>query len=182
MPLTKQYRWLADEPGTRMIKEALSLLDTSEVLGVKNNPTIIAWAKEVGGNVADVYKADSIPWCGLFMAVVGKRANKEIVAAPLWALNWGNFGHQSPKPMLGDVLVFVRRTSNGSRAGHVALYVGEDNECFHILGGNQSDKVCVTRIKKNRLYAARRPNYNVQPSNVRVIKLTSKGSVSTDEQ
>ena len=24
--------------------------------------------------------------------------------------------------------------------GHVALYIGEDNECYHCAGGNQSDK------------------------------------------
>ena len=37
--------------------------------------------------VADVYKADSIPWCGMF-----------------WALSWSAFGAKSPAPALGDVL------------------------------------------------------------------------------
>jgi hypothetical protein len=48
--------------------------------------------------------------------------------------------------MLGDTLVSVRRTPEGKRAGHVAFYVGEDSEAFHHLGGNPSDRVCVSRM------------------------------------
>jgi uncharacterized protein (TIGR02594 family) len=182
MPLEQKYRWLLAEPGPIMIKKALELFDVSEKLGKENNATIIAWAKEIGGNVADVYKADEIPWCGLFMGVVAKRSNKQLVKDPLWALNWGNFGKSTDVAMLGDVMVFVRKTATGATAGHVALYVGEDSVCYHLLGGNQSDKVCITRIEKKRLYAARRPNYNVQPSNVRKIILTTSGQVSSNEQ
>ncbi len=182
MPIEKKYEWLLKEGGPRMITEALKLYGTIESPGKANNATIIAWAKEVGGKVETVYKADEIPWCGLFMAVVAKRAAKGVVKDPLWALNWGTFGKAVETPMLGDVLVFVRKTAEGKTAGHVALYVGEDNACYHILGGNQSDKVCITRIDKKRLYAARRPNYNIQPTNVRPIKLSSTGSVSTNEQ
>jgi uncharacterized protein (TIGR02594 family) len=182
MAIEKKYGWLLTEPGPHMIKEALKLYGTIETPGKSNNATIIAWAKEVGGKVETVYKADEIPWCGLFMAVVAQRAAKSVVKDPLWALNWGTFGKVTDKPMLGDVLVFVRKTSDGKTAGHVALYVGEDPTCYHILGGNQSDKVCITRIDKKRLYTSRRPNYNVQPKNVRVIQLSSTGSISGNEQ
>lgn len=182
MALPEKYNWLSKESGPIMIKKALELFDVSETLGAKNNPVILAWAKEVGGKVADVYMADEIPWCGLFMAVVAKRSNKQLVKDPLWALNWGTFGKRTEVPMLGDVLVFVRKTASGNTAGHVGLYVGEDPICYHVLGGNQSDKVCFTRIEKKRLYTARRPNYNIQPSNVRVVKLSSSGSVSSNEQ
>ena len=182
MPVEKKYEWLLKEGGPKMIAEALRLYGTIETPGKKNNATIIAWAKEIGGSVEAVYKADEIPWCGLFMAVVAKRAGKTVVKDPLWALNWGTFGKAVEKPMLGDVLVFVRKTSEGKTAGHVALYIGEDSTCYHILGGNQSDKVCITRIEKKRLYASRRPDYNIQPANVRVINLSSTGTVSSNEQ
>ena len=182
MPIPNEYSWLNDESGPVMIKKALELFDTKEITGAQNNPIIISWAKEVGGNVANVYKADEIPWCGLFMAVVAKRSSKQVVKDPLWALNWGTFGKFTDTPMLGDVLVFVRKTADGKSAGHVGLYVGEDNACFHVLGGNQSDKVCINRIEKTRLYASRRPNYNVQPANVRKIVLKSSGKISTNEQ
>lgn len=174
--LLSRYAWLAREPGPKMIVEALKLFGTMETPGSANNPTIVAWAKEIGGEVADVYKADSIPWCGLFMAVVAKRAGKEIPKHPLWALSWSAFGAKSPAAALGDVLVFVR---NGG--GHVGLYVGEDASAFHVLGGNQSDRVCITRIAKARLYAARRPLYRVEPANVRPIRLEATGALSLNE-
>jgi uncharacterized protein (TIGR02594 family) len=174
--LPSRYGWLAREPGPKMLVAALKLFGTLEKPGSANNPTIVAWAKEVGGEVADVYKADSIPWCGLFMAVVAKRAGKEVPKHPLWALSWSAFGARSPDASLGDVLVFTR---NGG--GHVGLYAGEDKTAFHVLGGNQSDRVCITRVAKARLYAVRRPLYRVQPANVRSIVLEASGALSLNE-
>jgi uncharacterized protein (TIGR02594 family) len=174
--LPSRYAWLAREPGPKMIVEALKLFGTMEKPGSANNPTIVAWAREVGGEVADVYKADSIPWCGLFMAVVAKRAGKEPPKHPLWALSWSAFGAKTDMPALGDVLVFTR-----SGGGHVGLYVGEDASAYHVLGGNQSDSVCITRIAKARLYAARRPLYRVEPANVRPIRLEATGALSLNE-
>jgi uncharacterized protein (TIGR02594 family) len=175
MTLPAQYAWLANEPGPKMIVEALKLFGTVEGAGAKDNPTILAWAKEVG--LSDTYSHDSIPWCGLFLAVVAKRAGKEVVKSPLWALSWGEFGKAAEGgAMLGDVLTFKR-----DGGGHVALYVGEDTGAYHCLGGNQSDKVCITRIAKHRLYRIRRPAYNVQPANVRRIMLSAGGKLSTNE-
>lgn len=179
MILPKAYQWLQKETAPLMLLEALRHYGTLEHKDSKNNPSILAWAKEVGGNVADVYKADSIAWCGLFMAIVAKRAGYVIPKDPLWALNWGTFGTHVEKcdAMLGDVLVFVR---NGG--GHVAEYVGEDATTFHIVGGNQSDAVTITRISKNRLYAVRRPVFKIgKPSSVRKIYLNVGGSISTNE-
>jgi uncharacterized protein (TIGR02594 family) len=174
--LPLRYQWLAIEREPRMIVEAVKLFGTLEGPGGANNPVILSWATEVGGDVRDVYKADSIPWCGLFMAVVAKRSDKVLPTHPLWALSWSAFGQPVDVPMLGDVLTFTR---NGG--GHVALYVGEDEECFHILGGNQSDRVWINRKPKNQLYAARRPAYRVQPPNVRRILLDKVGALSTKE-
>lgn len=159
-----------------IIAEALKLLGTVERAGAANSPTIMAWADEVGGKVEDVYQADSIPWCGLFMAVVAQRAGKVVPVDPLWALNWTKFGVAAGQPMLGDVLTFVRKGG-----GHVALYVGEDATAYHVLGGNQSDKVCITRIAKERLHRVRRPVYRVQPSTVRPYILSASGTLSVNE-
>jgi hypothetical protein len=99
------------------------------------------------------------------------------VDQPLWALNWNKFGVRVTQPMLGDVLTFTR--PNGG--GHVGFYVGEDQTSYHVLGGNQGNKVCVSRILKKRLVQARRPEYKIQPTNVRRIILASNGIISTDE-
>ncbi|TAH04682.1 MAG: TIGR02594 family protein [Sphingobacteriales bacterium] len=179
--IPSQYQWLNLEGGPKMIVEALKLFGTLEVPGEGNNSTITQWANEVGGKVADVYKTDSIPWCGLFMAVIAKRCGKTAPKDPLWALNWGTFGISVSTAMLGDTLVFVRRTPEGNRAGHVAIYVGEDVTAYHVIGGNQDDRVCFKRMAKNRLYAIRRPQYNVQPANVRTINLLPKGGLSNNE-
>ncbi|MEN9306486.1 MAG: hypothetical protein RL173_418 [Fibrobacterota bacterium] len=182
MPLSDTYEWLSMEPGPKMLQVALKLMDIVEFSGEPDNPVILAWAGEVGGKVKSFYTKDSIPWCGLFMAVVAQRGAKTLPVDPLWALNWATFGTAAKQPMLGDVLVFVRRTPDGRKAGHVALYVGEDDTCYHILGGNQADKVCIVRKEKSLLHAARRPNYKAQPANVRRVVLEASGGVSTNEQ
>jgi uncharacterized protein (TIGR02594 family) len=170
-----QYAWLSEETGPKMIVEALKLFGTVEAAGSKDNPTILAWAAEIG--LAKTYSHDSIPWCGLFIGLVAHRAGKDVVDSPLWALSWADFGKPAAGgAMLGDVLTFKR-----DGGGHVALYVGEDPGAYHCLGGNQSDQVCITRIAKSRLYRARRPFYNVQPVNVRKIVLASNGKLSTNE-
>lgn len=176
--LPNTYAWLNRlNPLPRMVREALKLHLTREQPGPGNNPVIMAWVKELDNpTVRTVYTADSVPWCGLFMAIVAKRAAKTPVADPLWALNWRNFGKPVGQPGLGDVLTFIRKGG-----GHVALYIGEDNACYHVLGGNQSDKVCFTRIEKERLKGARRPLYMNQPATVKPYILAASGAISTDE-
>lgn len=166
------YDFLKKESGPKMLLEALKLLGTKEVEGEKNNPVILAWAKELG--LKD-YNMDSIPWCGLFIAYVASMAGKPVVTKPLWARNWAKWGEKC-EPELGAVLVFSRDSF-----GHVGLYVGEDDKCFHVLGGNQSDSVGFTRIAKDRLLDSR-SNYSIQkPDNVRKIKLSAAGAVSINE-
>lgn len=177
-----RYKYLEKEGAPRMLVEALKLVGTKEVPGAGNNPTIMAWAKEVGADVAKVYLSDEVPWCGLAHAVVALRAGRGPVKDPLWALNWGNFGEYTPIPMLGDTLVFVRKTAEGKKAGHVGLYVGEDSTSYYVLGGNQADMYGFARIVKSRLYTARRPKYNTPPGNIRRIFLKSDGTISNNEQ
>lgn len=176
MALPAAYQDLAKETGPKMLVEALKLFGTHEMAGEANSPVIMAWAAELGLKGGSAYSGDNIPWCGLFMAVVAHRAGKEIPGGPLWALNWAKFGTAALQPMLGDVMVFKR-----DGGGHVSMYVGEDADAFHCLGGNQSDQVCITRIERGRLFAARRPVYSQQPQNVRTILRAKTGALSTNE-
>ena len=168
-------------------------------------------AAGLGRVYAGVYRHDAIPWCGLFMAIVAHRANIERRPERnpprlyLSALEWASFGVSVPKgaAALGDVLVFKRPNrdvsrfginSAGNRAspasgggGHVGLYVGQDSpnknlaSAFHVLGGNQQNRVSITRLSRNRLVAVRRPAYRAQPANVRPIPLSASGSLSVNE-
>ena len=175
MTLPHGYAWLANEPGPKMLLEALKLHGVHEAPGSANDATIMGWAAECGLKAS--YTADSIPWCGLFMAVVARRAGKPVPRAPLWALSWSAWGLDAGQPELGDVLTFVR-----PGGGHVALYVGEDRESYHVLGGNQSDRVSFARLDKQRMRAARRPIWQVaEPPNRRPVLLTAMGALSRDE-
>ena len=66
--------------------------------------------------------------------------------------------------------------------GHVGLYIADDESCYHVLGGNQSNQVNIIRIAKDRLVAIRRPIYNIQPENVRRIEMAATGELSANEQ
>lgn len=175
MSLPAAYAWVsALSPLPHMVDQAVALYGVHEGAGSVNNPVILAWAKEVG--LASVYTADSIPWCGLFMAVVAQRAGKPVPSGPLWALDWSKFGSDAGQPGLGDVLVFVR-----PGGGHVGLYIAEDSGAYHVLGGNTADAVSIARIDKHRLYAARRPIYSVQPATVKPYIVAATGALSQNE-
>lgn len=177
-PLPPEYADLNHVKGPRILIEALSQHGTIEIPGRMNNPVIMEWAKEVGGVTAEIYTGDEIPWCGLFMAVCAKRAKQKLPGTALRAVSWANYGQRVDRAMLGDVLVFMR-----DGGGHVGLYVGEDQECFHVLGGNQKDAVCITRISRARLMAVRRSIWAIaQPEDVRPIFRQSSGGISTNEK
>lgn len=183
MPATGHYTFLNAEPGPKMLIEALKHFGLVEGPANADNPTILAWAAELGTQdtayaqwAAKWYTHDSTPWCGLFMAVCAQRAGKTPPEKFLSASDWATFGSSVGHAMLGDVLVFHR-----PGGGHVGMYVGEDDAAYHVLGGNQSDRVCITRITKDRCVAIRRPTYINQPANVRRIFLDASGGLSENE-
>jgi uncharacterized protein (TIGR02594 family) len=169
------YNYLKTATGPQILIQARNLIGTKEIIGTVHNKTIMAWAKELG--LEKTYTADEIPWCGLFIAYCAHKAGLEVVKDPLWALNWNKFGAKQTVAMLGDVLTFKR---NGG--GHVGIYVGEDDTCYHVLGGNQSNMVNITRIEKARCAGIRRTAWKVaQPNDVRVVQVSASGFISKNE-
>ena len=134
-------------------EEAKRLLGTRETPGPASNHKILEWAKDLDIS----YKGDDVPWCGLFVAhCIGSTLTEESLPAnPLSARAWRKVG-QSCKPGLGAILVFWRGSPGGA-LGHVGFYKGEDKNAYHVLGGNQSDRVSVARVAKDRLLEARWP-------------------------
>ncbi len=188
---TGPYAFLNNEPGPKMLLEALKLYGTTEVPGERSNPVILGWADELAALgtayakwAAEWYDSDAIPFCGLGMAVVAQRANTDnrperrpperFLSAASWS-GWG-IPVAAADASLGDVLVFTREGG-----GHVGMFVGQDATHYHVLGFNQSDAVNVTRIAKNRCTAIRRPPYLNKPANVRPITLAANGPVSRNE-
>ncbi|MCL6271684.1 TIGR02594 family protein [Sansalvadorimonas sp. 2012CJ34-2] len=137
------------------LETAFELIGTQEKRGSESNEAIIGWAEDLE---ITAYNDDDIPWCGLFVAhCVGSQMPEEpLPVNPLGARQWARFGHEV-SPRLGAVMVFWRGSPSGWK-GHVGLYWAEDDEAYHILGGNQSNAVTVTRISRKRLLTARWPH------------------------
>lgn len=180
MKISNDYAWLGsvvDAP--LMIKEAVRIgkLNTNEIAGPKSNPEIMKFAEIAG--VKSIYKSDEVAWCAVVMVAICLTAKQDIAFTGydrLRAKSFLNFGSPVKDPVLGDVLVFTR-----SGGGHVGMYVGEDKECYHVIGGNQSNQFNVTRISKNRLSSARRPKYSELPKSAKKYILQPTGKISLNE-
>jgi uncharacterized protein (TIGR02594 family) len=185
--IPKEYEHVLAPGAPSLIREAVKLYGVVEAPGSRNNPVIMGWVRvvEKALKTRDLgfrtlgYTSDAVPWCGLYFGVVAVRAGwtDQMPMAPLWARNGLQFGRKVSTPMFGDVLVFSR-----GGGGHIGFYVGEDVSAYHVLGGNQSDAVTITRIAKSRLLGARRPKWRVaQPASVRKIIMGAHGPLSTNE-
>lgn len=144
---------------------------------VRDNTTIINWAKSLGGWIAAYFTdARTIPWCGLFVDTMLTKAGCRTPGdKSLGALNWQGWGQAMVTPGYGAVLVFKR-----PGGGHVGFYVGEDDVAYHVLGGNESNQVEIARELKSRLVAIRWP-YESNPQPGRVILSPSGDPLTTNE-
>lgn len=167
---------LKTRPGSPLwMAEAHRQKGVKEKPGKGSNPVIMDWADDLDVHYPD----DDVPWCGLFVAHCMR------VGAPddtqpqnvLGARQWLCFG-KSCDPVYGAVLVFWRGKKSGWQ-GHVGFYVGEDATAFHVLGGNQSNSVNVTRISKSRLLGARWPAS--VPVDGKRVRMNADGTLSTNE-
>lgn len=158
--------------------EAQRLQGLRETPGPASNATILAWARALGGFAAQFYRADSTPWCGLFAAhcVGATLPGEPLPANPLSALAWAEFGILLPASRICAICVFRRQGG-----GHVGFYAGEDAEAFHVLGGNQRDRVSIARVAKARLEAIRWPATAPAPAPGGARVLVARGALSADE-
>lgn len=144
--MTKEPAWLS---------AARAKLGTHEAPGAANSSTILGWAKRLGTKVLGmIYNADSVPWCGVFVATCMAEDGIEAPSVAVRATSWATWGQLLRPERLapGAVLVFER-----PGGGHVGFYVGEDPAAYHVLGGNQADAVTIARIAKSRCIARRWP-------------------------
>ena len=108
------------------------------------------------------FSDDDIPWCGLFAAIVAHRARERPCRKiRFWARNWAKFGTARVKA--GCARRCAGFQPSPVAVGHVGFYVAEDRTAFHVIGGNQGNRVSITRIAKARCIAVRGPEYNQAP-------------------
>ncbi len=139
-----------------------------------------AWLKSAGAAV----NPKTTPWCGdaVETAILRTLPGEAMPTNPMVSINWLKFGRGLATPALGAILVFWRGKKSGWQ-GHVGFYVGEDATHFHVLGGNQSDSISITRIAKNRLREGgiRWPNGFPLPTGGRLVA-DSNGLMVTENE
>lgn len=168
MPLPPAFAWLANEPGPKILKEALALYGTKEIVGPRHSPAIMGWIQELGYSWI---KNDETAWCGIAAAIIAQRAgfpnpSPEAPRAASWLTGWGT---AVPTPMLGDFVIW---------AHHIAMYVGESATHWFVMGGNQGNAFSIVRWSKaDKPLGFRRCKWKVaQPANVRKIPLHDTGT------
>jgi uncharacterized protein (TIGR02594 family) len=129
-----------------------SLLGIYEFRGAADNPTILGWAKELGGNIAKTYKHDAIPWCALTIQYSLFKAGFPHLDS-LWALDMAGYGIKLGGPARGAI-----GTKTRASGGHTFLIVGRSAAGMLVIrGGNQSDMVCDEDIHPGDLYSVTWP-------------------------
>lgn len=121
-----------------------------------------------------------LPWCGDFVetCIAVTLPTAVLPTNPYLARNWQHFG-QATSPCFGSILVFWRGSLSGTK-GHVGFYYSEDETHFHVLGGNQSNRVSVARIAKTRLISAQLPTVG-GPYPRKVVESASDWAITTNE-
>ncbi|UCI21372.1 hypothetical protein FJ970_10615 [Mesorhizobium sp. B2-1-8] len=139
-----------------------------EPLGDETTPTaqtrIRGYFQSIGQPLRD---ADAIPpWCGAFAGFCVNTASpvllKTIKGNPLSAGSWQSFGNESiqlgdPNPPRGAIVVLSpdKNSSSASHVGFFSRYLGSDNAQVELLGGNQSDRVTLTKFDRSKIIVIR---------------------------
>lgn len=131
------------------IIEAGQHIGTTEIKGLRHNPKIVGWWKDIRrGGIKD----DETPWCAAF---VGACLEAVGIASSRFesARSYEKWGQPLDRPVYGCIVVFSR-----AGGGHVGFVVGVDPAGnLLVLGGNQADAVNIRAFSRARATAYRWP-------------------------
>lgn len=152
------------------LKAAYADLGLKEIRGSRHNPRVVEmFALSGHGWVKD----DETAWCAAAMGAWLKEAGM-VGSGSLAARSYLKWGKKTTKPKRGDVVVFKR--GNSTWQGHVALYLGQAEGRIYVIGGNQSNRVSVTRYPKSKLLGYRKPS---TAANSKVVRVVAGAGVTT---
>lgn len=142
---TRTAERMVNLPDAPWMDEALRKMGLHET---RDNSILRKWLASDGSTLGDPAK---LPWCGDFVetAIALTMPDEALPVNPYLAANWVKFGKMC-RPQYGAVMSFWRGSPT-SWQGHVAFYVAEDDQAYHVLGGNQRNAINITRIEKGRL-------------------------------
>ena len=138
--------------GMPWLDEAAFLYDNEGEIGIGDSRKIVRLV-----NWVDERSPISLAWCGLYVGHCIRTAypSQRLPWFYFRGRPWRNYGVEA-EPQLGAILLFWLRWRN-SPFGHVGFYWGEDEDNYHVLGGNQHATVLVERFPKHRLIGCRWP-------------------------
>jgi uncharacterized protein (TIGR02594 family) len=131
---------------SRLAGIALSQYGIKEVPGVKNNPEIMKYFKCIG---QDWVQGDETAWCSAFINWCAKKKGFEY-SGKLNARSWLNMGLHVESINAADIVVLWRESPQ-SWKGHVGVPIREEGNNIWVLGGNQSNMVCISAYPKERI-------------------------------
>ncbi len=152
-------------------------LGLKEVPGPLSNPLILRWARDI--SAPSWYQDDDQAWCAVWMNRLMMACQLPLAGRGFDLLRAKSFetgGRPLDRPTLGAVLVFSR-----PEGAHVGLYLGEREDAYYVLGGNQGNAVSEAWIAKSRLTAMRWPDDVSLHDAGGPIVLSGVGAASTDE-
>lgn len=137
------------------LSRAFQEIGTLEQQGAAHNPRILSYHACTSLGATD----DETPWCSSFMCWI--MAQEKITSTQSAAsLSWMRWGRILTKPKRGCVVIFERVDKQGNvipNRGHVALWLGQDNNITYCLGGNQKNAVGVNAYRTDRVIGYRWP-------------------------
>ncbi|HEX6747901.1 MAG TPA: TIGR02594 family protein [Longimicrobium sp.] len=139
-PRPTDHSWYAIAWGERGVEE---------FAGPKDNPRVLEYQRATDLGMQD----DEIPWCSCFVNWVLKQAGEPRTKSAA-ARSWERFGRKLDKPERGCIVVFTR---GDPTHGHVAFFVSQDGDMLRVLGGNQGNRVQISRYPASRVVAYRLP-------------------------
>lgn len=181
-PLTMATMWSAEAKPAPVREVSVPppwyalALDQRGLHEVRDNSELRAWLRSDGATLGDPAK---LPWCGDLVetAISIALPDEPIPANPYGARQWLKFGRECPV-MFAATCIFWRGSPNGWQ-GHVGFVAGEDGDAIHVLGGNQSNSVSITRIARSRLLGCRWPL--TYPMTGERVTLNADGALSLNE-
>lgn len=137
----------ASEPEPPWLAIARRELGVHEIAGGPN-ARIGQYLATVGGHAGDNWCAAFVAWCLTQAGVKGRYSPA--------ARDMRHVGRQLEEPRLG-CLAILWRGAPTSWMGHVGFVVRETPKTLSLLGGNQSDSVCIKAYPRARLLELRWP-------------------------
>lgn len=137
---------------SNLIEILFSQYGIAEIPGQQDNPEIIKYFTDLGFE-ENRFK-DETAWCSAFANWAAAKAGLQ-TSGMLNARSWLTVGKKVDYPQPGDVVIFWRESMD-SWKGHVAFFINDDQKNIYVLGGNQSNQVCISAYPGHRVLQIRR--------------------------